>query len=181
MGKRGRDTVRFDFEFQYSSRGHFETASGVDIEQPGRKYLDFYNYVESWIANGMFKLAGQVDGLRSLMESVDGDEARQKVEEGGGIGQLGLLRGVVEPEEYSRFFNYVLKNLTNTPMCKIAGTDIKMTDDYWDVIEAAGGIAAIEQVVGKYLDFFGDSGRQKKPKETKLRVKAGTNSSPVSV
>ena len=181
MARRGRATVNFDFEFQYSQGGKFETASGLDIEEPGRKYLSFHNRVESWIANAMFKMAQKIDDLQAVMDSVDADEAREKVEEQGGIGQLGFLRGVMDPEEYDRFFNYILKHLTNTPMCRIAGTDIRVSDEYWDVIEEAGGIAALEQVVGQYLDFFGVSGPPQKPKKQKSPQKNGTGSFPVSV
>ena len=193
MARRGKKTIYFDFDYKYPDKnGKFATSREIDIEAPGRKFIEFHNNMEATLAQAEFGAMSRVTSMGSvdmgeIMRSLGDDieQARAESEAAkanrSGADYLKVLKDGLKSEEYAKTFDYIMVHLTNKPMCKIGNTDVRVPDGVWDNIFEAGGMDAFKQVVGEYLLFFVDMPMQKQPKETQLPASNGTVSLPISV
>ena len=178
MHKRGKHRFELGFEVEFSHDGKFQTFNAIDMASPGLKYFDFYTTVEGWMAEAMFSMASKMDDIQKIIDSVDKDEARKKVKQGGGRGQLDMLKGAMGHEDYSKFVAYIRKHLTNTPLAMIADSNRTIDADTWEAIAEQGGMEVVLQVIGEYLDFFSDT---KAKSSTKPKPSPAPNGSGLSV
>jgi hypothetical protein len=160
MKERGRARIEFDFEFEYSANGEFHRASAIELRAPGRGQIGVHNRMTAWVSSAMVSLAKAQSDLKGMLDSIDSDEAAEKVDEGGGAGMLTTLAMGLNPEKYDEFVSYVMKALTNSPLAVVAGSEARITDAVWDSIEAEGGLEAVMEIIGTFAGFFGFSGKR---------------------
>jgi hypothetical protein len=158
----GTKVVTFDFEFQYSHGGRFHKEFAVTLRAPGLKDFKTHNMMTGYAKRSEIGLAAAFSGIRQQRDPLDVPDPEKEEEPVIERSEEEELQGVLSsfaaglgPEHYPAFANFVLEQLKgNSRLCTIGDTTAPLTDEVLDGIVQAGGMSAVDRLVGGFASFF---------------------------
>lgn len=173
-------TVSFDFEFKYPAKGAYEFATAITVCEPNWDKRQVYRKMHAYVAEaqkGMLKMFTNSDLQAQAESSTKTDDS-----EPGDIDPLQIMRMGLGVEMYPTFVEWLTRELTNSKALAFVGTDtdarIPVTEEVWMNLEEAGGMEAVDKVVGAFAGFF--MGRDQSTKPSGIETRSGSPATPAA-
>jgi hypothetical protein len=166
--------IEFPFTFRYPRKGIFEEANSITVCEPGFDKRNTYRKMSSIVmeaqAVAQKKFAQNPDENKITVEapaSEDGAPVEPKLPDDF---DLMVIRMGLNADEYTRFCDWVQKELTNCKQLAFVGTDPDdknpIVEEVWDSIARAGGMEAVDKVLSGFASFFSLLARPQSPTTT---------------
>lgn len=166
---KGENTVEFDFTFQYSRGGKFEEGHSITIRAPGLGKYDVHTTMTAYVGRAALafaKLASSDSGQPAPHADSSAEADQPSGEDQDEQDVMQLMAMGLGVEEFPKFAMYLKRVLTGTPkLARVTDTDVGISDEIWESLEANGGMDAVHRVMSDFTGFFLGSmaARQQKP------------------
>lgn len=159
---RGTTTIEFDFEFEYADGGQHHKAFAITLQAPGFDRYDVHTAMTAWIGKAALGFMANMperqkpDGAERRQKA-NGDKTAEEIraERRSSLTNLAMGLGV---DDYQRFATFLRRTLTkNSALARVAETEVGIQDMTWSTIADQGGIEAVEEIMGAFIDFFTES------------------------
>lgn len=158
-------TVTFDLPFRYPRSGIYDEGNSITVCEPNFAQRAVFRQMQTYVAKVQAAARAQFLSLPSqIVEELQQvraarDAAAPVAEE---TKDVGLEWFADLGDDFPKFTEFVQKALTNAKDLAYVGSDlgeavkdrVPVTDEVWLNIANAGGMAAVDKVLGAFSSFF---------------------------
>jgi hypothetical protein len=159
--------IEFPFTFKYPRAGIYEEANAITVCEPAYEKRAVHRRMSSTVFNALTAWqrkvaeAGQMPNQAPPSEPSDGDKTDAAALITGDVIMI-MLRAGMKTEDFVRFCDSTQRELTECKALAFVGTDLDdrqpLVEEVWAAIARAGGVEAIDRVIGEFARFFSGFG-----------------------